>query len=317
MANSIEYAEKYQSFIDEELEAGSYTEWMTPNSEEVDYSGGKDIKIATLEVSGLGDYDSTGAAGNKYPNGSVKQVWNSYTMEMDRAIRFELDRMDPSDSGFISTMENIFRVFTKKQLAPEQDIYRFNKLYSTLNADTNWKPTHVSTTTGLTAANAVSTIMGLTNITKDDVGEDMDYIGFIARKNEQAFRDAAKNNNNSITFNNTITINGITYTGVMVVNELPCIFVPSRRLQTTIQINDGRTAGQEAGGISIDPASKQIEFLLTNADGPMAVGKLNSAKQFTADQNQLGDDDLAMFRYIYDCWLLKNKVVTTAACIAQ
>lgn len=318
MPNTIDYAEKYQGFIDEELEARSYTQWMTPNSEMIEYNGGKTIKIARVETSGLGDYNSHAPTGTAYPKGSVKLVWDDYTLEMDRAVRFELGRLDPSDSNFITTTENVTRTFSRKQLVPEQDLFRFNRVYSRLAASSTWKNTHIKELTGgLTAATSVSTLMELWNKVRDDCGEEVDFICFMSLLNEQAFRDAAKNTQNSITFGNTVSVNGISYNNAMIVNGLPVVFVPSKRLQTVIKVNDGRTAGQEKGGIEKDATSKQIEFILTNSDAPMAINRIDSLKVFAADAMQESDETTINYHLLYDCWLLENQVVTTAACVQQ
>lgn len=317
MANAINYPEKIQSFIDEELEARSYTQWMVPNDEDIEYTGGKDVKIAQLSTSGLGNYDPN-ATGSKYPTGSVKIQWKPYTMEMDRAVRFELGRTDPSDTNFVGTVENVSRTFSRKQLVPEQDLFRFNRVYSKLKASAEYGTSHVkATATALTKEDCVTTLMELWNKVKDDSGEDVDFVCFMSLTNEQAFRDAAKNTHNSITFGSSITVNAVTYDKVMDVNGLPCVFVPSKRLQTVIKVNDGRTSGQEKGGIDVDPTSKQIEFLLTSSDAPMAVGKVDSLKVFSADEMQEGDETTINYHLVYDCWLLENQIVTTAACVRQ
>lgn len=318
MANEINYAEKFQSFIDKELEARSYTQWMEPNDEDVEYSGGKTIKIARTKTSGLGNYDSGAPTGSAYPKGSVKLTWDEYKIEMDRAVRFELGRTDPSDTNFITTTENVSRTFGRTQLVPEQDMYRFNKLYNVLDKNPDYgsagtKSKHIVETTGLTAANAVDILMGVFDTVAEDSGEDVDFVCFMAKKNEQAFRSAAKNSHHAISFGNTITINGITYNKVMIVNDLPCVFVPSKRLQTVIKVNDGRTAGQEDGGIVADESSKQIEFLITNSEAPFAVGKVDSVKVFSSNEMQESDETTINFHYLYDCWLLTNQVVTTGA----
>lgn len=312
MANEINYAESYQGFIDEELEAQSFTQWMVPNDDQIEYSGGKEVKIAQLSVSGLGNY-SSGAA-SKYPTGSVKLEWVSYIMEMDRAIKFELGRLDPSDSHFMATTENVTREFSRTQLVPEQDIFRFNRIYSKLKANTDYA-SHVAT---IAKADATSTVVtklkDLFTLVKDDSDVAADFVCFISLKNEQAFRDEAKTNNNSIVFDKDITINGITYRGMMF-NDLPCIFVPSKRLKTVIAVQDGRTAGQEAGGIVADATSEQIEFLIMNSAAPLAVGKIDSLKVFSADENQTGDETTINYHLLYDLWVLKNRVATLSACV--
>lgn len=314
MPNSIEYAEKYQGFIDEELEHRSYTEWMTPNDDAIEYTGGKDIKIAQLDVSGLGNYSASGTS--HYPDGTVTMGWKTYTMEMDRAVRFELGRLDPSDSNFIVTTENVTREFARKRLVPEQDIYRFNRMYNALKAKTAYASHLLSLSSGLTAENAVSSVTGLFTQIKEDANEDLDFVCFMAMKNEQVFRAASKQNHHDLQFGKTVSINGYSYR-CMLCNELPVIFVPSKRLQTVIKVNDGRTKGQEAGGIVADTTSEQIEFLITSSDAAIAAGKIDSLKLFTADENQTGDEALILYHYLYDCWVLDNQVASLGAAVVK
>ena len=56
---AIDYAKKYQKFIDEELAACSATEWMAAGAGQVRYGEGKEVEINTLKTTGLGNYDST------------------------------------------------------------------------------------------------------------------------------------------------------------------------------------------------------------------------------------------------------------------
>lgn len=313
MNNSIEYTEACQSFIDEELASRSYTQWTVPDNDQIDYNGGKDVKIAQITVSGLGNYDSK--AVNKYPNGSVSLKWIPYSMEMDRAVRFDLGRTDPSDTGFITTVENVTRTFAKMKLVLEQDTFRFNRIYSKLAASDIYKSSHILKVPGLTKDNALTALMSLYATVKEDSGDDTDFVCFMSLRNEGAFRDASNVTNNDITFSHTVSINGVTYNRCMIVNGLPCIFVPSKRLQTVIKINDGRTAGQEAGGIITDASSEQIEFLIMSSSAPISASKIDSLKIFEADENQTGDETMINYHLLYDLWVLENQVATLAACV--
>lgn len=313
MSNSISYPDKYQSFLDEELEHRSYTQWMQPNETQVDYSGGNDIKIAQLTVGGMGNYD-TKAVGGAYPKGSVKLVWKSYTMEMDRAVQFELGRTLPSDSGWMATTENVTRTFGRTQLVPEQDIFRFNRVYSHLSARTDLAGHIKKLTSALTVANAVSTVMEIFTLLKEDSNDEQDFVCFMSAKNEPLFREISKTNHNDIQFGKTVSINGISYK-CMILNELPVVFVPSKRLQTVINVQDGRTAGQEAGGIVADSTSKQIEFLVLSSEAAIAIGKVDSLKVIPCDIMQASDETTINYHYIYDCWSLDNMLPTVGAAV--
>jgi hypothetical protein len=97
MANDITNAEVYQDIVDEELVAASKSGFLTPNEELVEYDGGDTVKIAEIDVSGLGDYDADNIA-NAFPKGSVSTRWRDYTFSQDRGVEFPIDRMAPSDS---------------------------------------------------------------------------------------------------------------------------------------------------------------------------------------------------------------------------
>lgn len=315
MANNIEYADKYQFFIDEELEHRSYTEWMSPNDDQVEYTGGKDIKIARLKVSGLGNY-SNSADVSHYPHGSVTLGWDTYSMTMDRAVRFELGRLDPNDTNFIATTENVTREFARQSLVPEQDIYRFNRVYNRLKAKADLSSHLKELTADMTESDAVQTVTGLFTKIKEDANEDLDLVCFMAAKNESVFRAVSKNNHQDIQFGKTVSVNGLSYK-CMLCNELPVIFVPSKRLQTVIKVNDGRTEGQKDGGIVADPTSEQIEFLIMSSNAPMAVGKIDSLKIIGANESETGDETLILYHFLYDCWVLENQVATLGAAVRK
>lgn len=315
MPNSIDYAEKYQSFIDEELVHRSYTEFMAPNEAQIEYSGGKDIKVAQIDVTGLGNYDRN-AAGSHYPDGSVTVRWNTYSMQMDRAVRFELGRLDPSDSGFIASTENVTREFARKKLIPEQDTYRFNRVYNALKAKTELS-SHIKTLAAdLTPETAVSAVTDLFTLVKEASDDEQDFVAFMAMKNEAVFRAAAKNNHHDIQFGKAVTVNGCRYK-CMLVNELPVVLVPSKRLQTLIKVQDARSEGQKEGGIVADAASEQIELLLLSAGTAMAVGKIDSLKVIDANDSETGDETLILYHFLYDCWVLDNQLSTVGALVRE
>ena len=106
---AIDYAKNYQNYIDEELAAASATEWMAATSGQVRYGEGKEVEIATLSTTGLGDYDSSKTDGTAYPAGAVTSKWTAHTLAMDRGVKFALDRTAPEELSFTATAENVIR----------------------------------------------------------------------------------------------------------------------------------------------------------------------------------------------------------------
>lgn len=116
---AFDYAKAYQQFIDEELVAASATAWMIPEAGKVRFTGGRDVEISTLSTSGLGNYDATKSDGSAYPSGTVSNDWTTYTLAMDRGVKFALDRTSPNDTNFLATAENVIREFARNALVRE------------------------------------------------------------------------------------------------------------------------------------------------------------------------------------------------------
>ncbi len=311
---AIDYAKAYQTFIDEELAQQSATEWMTATGAQVRFSGGKEVEIASLSTSGLGNYDSTKTDGTAYPSGSVTSEWQTHTLSMDRGVSFSLDRMAPSDSGFIATAENVIREFARTQLVKEQDTYRINKLYKTAAAGTK-ASTHVLTMAA--DDSLVTELCDLVQVLESDCERTGGFVALVSSSKKNEFLSAKNDSFNTISFEQSVEINGIVLDHVMMLNDIPCIFVPEKRMQTAIVVQTGRGSGDAlAGGIGAAEASKGIEALVVAYDGPIAVSKIDSLKQFGPEQNQLFDGTSIQARYLYDLFVPENKADAIGALVS-
>lgn len=307
---AIDYAKAYQKFIDEELCASSITQWMVPTAGQVKYEGGKNVLISTLSTTGLGDYAAEKTDGSAYPAGAVTNTWNTYELSMDRGVKFALDRTDPSDSGFMTTAENVMREFARVQLTREQDIYRINKLYNLVKNST-FASKNVKAAV-ITKTNAISELMNSLSAVQNSSEQLSGFVAIVNQELKGAFLEAATGTYNNVTFGNKIEVNGIAYENVMIVNDLPCVFAPSARMQTVISANTGRAEG-DVGGIVAATDSKKINFIITSFDAPLAVSKIDSLKQFGPNENQLFDGTAIQARYLYDLFVQSGKVSSIAA----
>ena len=301
---AFDYAKAYQQFIDEEMTALSATAWMVPEAGKVRFTGGRDVEISTLSTSGLGSYDATKSDGSAYPSGTVTNAWKSYPLTMDRGVKFALDRTDPNDSNFIVTAENVIREFSRSALVREQDMYRINKLYTLAAADTAHSTTHIVTET-LTPQNAIATVSGLLQTVRDDAEEMEGYVALISHKNKTAFLEAASGTYHSISFGNSVSINGVVYENVMMLDDLPCIFVPQSRMKTAITVQNGD--GND-GGILAGEGAEDIAVVIAHCDTPLAVSKLDSIKQFGPQENQFFDGTSIQARYLYDLFVPEKRL---------
>lgn len=311
----IDYAKTYQGFIDDEMEQASATEWMTANEGQVRWSGGKDVDVAALTTTGLGNYDSTKTDGTAYPAGAVTSSWESKTLSMDRGVKFALDRTSPEDIGFAANAESVIREFTRSQLAKEQDTYRIQKLYAAAAADETYGATHVVEFTEGTD-DLVEKICKLAETLENDSERTGGFVALVAANHKSDFMKASADKYYNIRFEQKMEINGIVYEHVMMLNDLPCLFVPASRMKTALDVQSGRE-GETAGGILADTDALQIYALIAACDAPLAVAKIDSLKQFGPEENQLFDGTAIQARYLYDLYVADNKVVTLGALVEK
>lgn len=309
---ALDYAKAYQQFIDEELAASSATAWMIPEAGKVRFTGGREIEISTLSTTGLGRYDASKADGSAYPSGAVTNVWKRYDLAMDRGVKFSLDRTDPNDTGFIATAENVIRAFARSALVKEQDTYRIHRLYALAAGDDAHKSTHVLTA-ALTKTNAISTVTSLLQTIRDDAEEMEGYVALISHKHKTAFLESAAGTYHNLAFGCRVSINGVAYENVMMLDDLPCLFVPQSRMKTAITVQDGD--GND-GGIVPGSGAKDISCLITHCDTPLAVSRLDAIKQFSPQENQLFDGTAIQARYLYDLLVPSTRLCTIGAVVA-
>lgn len=308
---AFDYAKAYQQFIDEEMTALSATAWMVPEAGKVRFTGGRDVEISTLSTSGLGSYDSTKADGSAYPSGTVTNAWKSYPLTMDRGVKFALDRTDPNDTGFLVTAENVIREFSRSALVREQDMYRIHRLYALAANDAAHSGTHIVTAT-LTKDNAIAAVGGLLQTLRDDAEEMDGYVALISHRNRTAFLEAASGTYHSVSFGSSVAINGVVYENVMLLDDLPCIFVPQSRMKTAITVQNGD--GND-GGIVAGESAKDIAAVITHCDTPLAVSRLDSIKQFGPQENQFFDGTSIQARYLYDLFVPEKRLASIGAIV--
>lgn len=311
---AIDYAKNYQSFIEEELAAASATEWMAATGGQVRFGEGKEVEIATLSTTGLGDYDNSKTDGSAYPSGAVTSKWTAHTLSMDRGVKFALDHASPEDLSFPATAENVIRAFARDQLAREQDTYRINRLYDLAKKDLLHRSTHL-VSFDAQKDDLIDKLCQLVQTLEDDSERTGGFVAMIAANLKNQILQAADNSYNQISFEQQVEINGVTYQHVMMLNDLPCIFVPSGRMKSVVAVQSGRDE-QSAGGIVAGNGSQDICAMVVACDAPIAISRIDSLKQFGPEENQLFDGTAIQARYLYDLVVPEDKVVTIGALVS-
>ena len=79
-------------------------------------------------------------------------------------------------------------------------------------------------------------------------------------------------------------------------------------MYSAISLRDGKTSGQQAGGYTKGTTAKDVNFIVTAKNTPIAVTKQDKMKIFTPDQNQDADAWKMNYRRYHDIWVMDNKI---------
>lgn len=295
--NTLAAATIFMQQLDQIAVQDAVTGWMDANSGQVQYNGGKEVKIPKMTVQGLGTYDrDTG-----YVQGGVTLTYETREMTQDRGRKFQLDPMDINESNFIPTAAAVMAEFQRTYVIPEIDAYRISKIASeTITANKagmieyGYTPGAASTSALRKLKEGIKAIRSLYNgplvchATPDFIMElELELAGKIT----------------AVTFSQ-----GGINTSVPAVDGVPIVSTPSNRMYTAITLNDGKTSSQEGGGYAKGSKAKDINFFICPRTTPIAVTKQDVMRIFDPLTNQKLNAWQIDYRRFHDLWVLDNKL---------
>lgn len=300
--NTLEYAKIFQQQLDRQIVEGATSGWMEDNAGQVKYSGGNEVKIPTISTQGLGDYDRD----NGFVRGAVTLSYETYKMTQDRGRTFSLDAMDVDESNFIANAGNVMGVFQSEHVIPEIDSYRYSKIFALAKAGGK-------ATEGYIAAKATiveklkADIQGIRNT----VSLNADLVIIMSPITAGILSDALENSRRIDIGNFKQGEIDLT---IKKFDGLPIIEVPSARLKTLYKKNDGKTVGQEAGGLVVDTNAKDVNWIITPKNAPIAVSKTDLTRIFNPMENQQANAWKIDYRKYHDIWIPKQRLPLIRAC---
>lgn len=295
MANTIQFATLIQNELDKTAIQESCTGWMDSNAGQVKYSGGNEVKIPTLSMDGLADYKRAGNTG--FTNGALDFKYNTYTMSQDRGRKFNLDKNDVDETGFVLTASTIMGEFQREHVIPEIDAYRISKVATTaITKATMVKDGYVPENDSIIAE--IKT--GIKNIRKQ--GYNGSLVIMISYDAQMEVELAMAGRLSAQTF-----AAGGFNTKVNSIDGVPMIAVPDNRMYTAIQIYDGETVGQTVGGYVKGTTAKDINFIICPLTTPIAVSKQDDLRIFDPKVNQSFSGWSMDYRRYHELWIKKNQ----------
>ena len=295
--NYIETASVIQSELDKAAVEQATSGWMEVNDKLVKYQGGAEVKIPSLDMDGLADYDRK----NGFTEGSVDFKYQTMTMNMDRGRSFSFDENDVDETNFALTAATVMGEFQRTKVIPELDAYRYSKLSSSCIAKGR-------ASGGYTADEATILQKLYYDIAavQDVVGQNTPLVITI---NTMAHAMLAMSEKLSKKLDITDFRQGDINLRVRSLDGIhPLIPVGSDRMKTEYLFKDGKTSGQETGGFASTENSKNINWIITPRKAPIAVSKTDKMRIFDPETNQRARAWAMDYRKFHDCWITDKKI---------
>lgn len=295
MANDIKLVTKYLPLLDEVYRVNAKSSILEADASMVQQTAdAKVIKINKLDMDGLGDYSRQ----DGYPVGSIVSDWETHEFENDRGRRFNLDKMDNLENLGMAFL-NMAGQFMKQKVIPEKDAYTFAKIAGTAGIE--------GTSGSLTSANtkqAIETALSTLGENEVDEGNMVLFITPTVKGNLEAQLTRS-------------LASGVTSYGQKIeyFNDIPLITVPQTRFYNGIDLLDGTSSGETAGGYkkhtstgaSGDANAVDVNFILMDRAAAISIAKNNVAQIFSPEVNQLHDGWTFNYRFYYDVFVMDNK----------
>ena len=308
MANLIETASVCQKKLDEAAVAESCTSWMEANAGEVIYTGGKEIKIPSIVMQGLANYDTA----KGYIEGDIEFKYQTVEMTQDRGRGFTLDANSTDETNYALNISAAMGEFQREYVIPEVDTYRISTIASNIIA---------AEQSGMTAYEEVleakeNSLTVLKAIKRGIKALRQSYTGPIRIQiNSDVLFELEIELAGKMKYVEMKNPNGI-ITKVPMIDNCPLIETPSDRMISSMTMLDGETEGQEAGGWTKGSTAVDINFMVLPAMAPIAVSKMDTLRIFDPATYQKATAWHADYRRYHDLWIKKNKLKVMYASFA-
>ena len=254
------------------------------------FIGTNKIKLPKVSVDGAGTYDRD----NGYVQGSAGVSWEEHTLQYDRGRKFRIDVIDNDEVAF-DLYRRVASEYVRTKEVPEIDAVRFAEIYAAATRE-NTLATVVSK--DLTDADSILALFDAAEATMNEkeVPEEGRVL-YVTNTVYKALKSDTKisrridvGQSNTNIDRRIEQLDGIT----------PIIKVPQGRFNSLIQLNDGKTTGQTAGGFVTITGNKLINFVYARKASLRGVIKRNADKIVTPDVNQSADAYDIFYRLHHD-----------------
>lgn len=265
MANNIQLFKKYIALLDEVYKLSSKSSILDGDASLV--QAGKntnEIIIPKMSLDGLADYSRNSG----YTKGNVTLTYETVKFNYDRGRKFVVDAMDDEETAGIA-FGKLSSEFIRTKVVPEMDAFRF-ATYASLAG--------IGKATGTLADGAavITALRAAANKMDEDEVPSEQRVLFITPTLRGMIDDLDTSKSKEV-----------------LAKFSSVVEVPQSRFNTQINLLDGTTGGEEAGGFNA--TGSDINFMVIHTPAILQYPKHTVSKIITPEANQ--DSDGWMFFY--------------------
>lgn len=282
MANAITKFKNYTDQLDEVYKYASVTNVLDGDMTLVkEGANANQIVIPKMSLDGLGNYSrSTG-----YVEGSATLTNETVTFNYERGRTFIIDAMDDEETAGVA-FGKLASEFIRTKVAPEIDAFRF-ATYAGKSGISK-----VGTGTALTSGADVLSALITAQNTMDENEVDIN--------NRYLFITPTLYN---LMMNVDTTKSKAILDGFASIQK-----VPQSRFYTAIDLKDGTTSGEEAGGFAKSSSAADINFMIIEKSALLQYPKHIVNKVISPEENQTADAWKFFYRSYGLADVYENKV---------
>lgn len=260
-------AKNYTNLLDEVYKQSTKSDVLTSGAEMARAgANANEIIYPQIKVSNLGDYDRSSG----YVNGSVQMEWKTATFGYDRGTKLSVDAMDDEESMNIA-FGKAGAELIRTVVSPEADAYTFARLAGMSGIGS----ASASLADGTAVLNAI--ISAKTAMDEAEVPSEGRILFITPTKH------------------NAIMALDTTKSREVLGYFSQIIEVPQTRFYTAIDLLDGKSDGETAGGFKKATAGKNINFMIVEPSCVMKFDKHVANDVIPPSQNP--DSDAYILKY--------------------
>lgn len=281
MANSITKFKAYIDKLDTVYQQASATSILDADADTV-RMGAKagEFLIPKMSMDGLADYSRSSG----YVKGDVTITYETKSCNYDRGRKFSVDAMDNEETAGIA-FGKLAGEFIRTKVVPEMDAFRFAKYASATGI---LSAAEATPTAGTAVLTALQTAVNAQDEAEVNVDGKILYI-------TPTLLTLAKNVDT-------------TKSKAILDRFEKIITVPQTRFYTAIDMKDGTSSNETAGGYAGATGGYKINFMIINRDAVIQFGKHTVNKVVSPEENQTDDGYMFFYRAYSIAETYENKV---------